>query len=81
MPALLVSDTSVLIDLERGSLLEALFQLPFDVGVPDLMFEREIKTWIGPDLVAMGLRVLGLEPEGLALAQDYRAREPRLSVT
>lgn len=52
MATLLVSDTSVLIDLERGGMLAALFELPFEVGVPDVMYEREIKTWSGPDLVA-----------------------------
>lgn len=80
MATLLVSDTSVLIDLERGGMLEALFQLPFDVGVPDVMYEREIKSWDGPDLVGMGLQVLELEAAGVALAQDYRARDPRLSL-
>ena len=33
----LVSDTSVLIDLERGSLLEISFALPFEFAVPDLL--------------------------------------------
>ena len=36
MAHLLVSDTSVLIDLERGSLLQATFQLPTPLAVPDL---------------------------------------------
>lgn len=80
MATLLVSDTSVLIDLERGGMLAALFELPFEVGVPDVMYEREIKTWSGPDLVGMGLRVMELEPDGVALAQNYRARDPRLSL-
>ncbi len=80
MATLLVSDTSVLIDLERGGMLTALFELPFGIGVPDLMYEREIKSWGGPDLVGLGLRVLELEPDGVALAQDYRARDPRLSL-
>ena len=31
----LVSDTSILIDLERGSLLELCFRLPFQFAVPD----------------------------------------------
>lgn len=39
MATLLVSDTSVLIDLERGGMLAALFELPFEVGVPDVMYE------------------------------------------
>ena len=33
----LVSDTSVLIDLERGALLDASFLLPFQLAVPDLL--------------------------------------------
>lgn len=80
MATLLVSDTSVLIDLERGGMLRALFRLPFDVGVPDVMYERELRTWGEHDLLTYGLHVLTLAPDGVALAQDYRAREPRLSL-
>ncbi len=39
----LVSDTSALVDLERGSLLDAAFRLPFEFVVPDLLYERELK--------------------------------------
>ena len=34
---ILVSDTSVLIDLERGGLLEAVFTLPHEFAVPDVL--------------------------------------------
>jgi hypothetical protein len=47
MPVL-VSDTSVIIDLERGVLLEDLFRLPFGFAMPDLLFHRELT---GPLLV------------------------------
>ena len=80
MATLLVSDSSVLIDLERGGLLEALFRLSFEIGVPDVMFEREIKTSPGPDLLALGLQVLQLDGDGVALAQSYRLAERRLSL-
>ena len=79
MAALLVSDTSVLIDLDRGGVLEALFQLPFDLGVPDVLFDRELDGWAGPDLRALGLQVIGLDSSGVTLAQRYAKREPRLS--
>jgi len=69
----LVSDTSVLIDLERGELLEACFQLPYALAVPDLLFERELADNIGPDLIALGLQVESLDSEGVVLAQAYRA--------
>jgi len=81
MATLLVSDTSVLIDLDRGGILHEIFVLPFDVGVPDLLYERELKHWHGPDLVPMGLRVLSLDGTGVSLGQSYRARERRLSLT
>ena len=37
----LVSDTSVLIDLHRGALIPAVFGLPVTFVVPDLLYERE----------------------------------------
>jgi len=80
MDVLLVSDTSVLIDLARAGVLDAVFTLPVQFAVPDLLYERELKQWEGPALVAKGLRVLALAPDGVALAQTYRAREPRLSL-
>lgn len=80
MITLLVSDTSVLIDLDRGAILHEIFKLPFDVGVPDLLFEGELKHWQGPALEPMGLRVLSLDGAGVSLAQAYRARERRLSL-
>ncbi len=79
MSELLVSDTSVLIDLERGGILAALFQLPYTVGVPDLLFQRELSTWEDADWHRFGLKVLELDDAGVALAQTYRSRDRRLS--
>jgi hypothetical protein len=76
---LLVSDSSVLIDLERGRVLDALFRLPFDFGVPDLLYERELKDRDGARLVSLGLQVLQLDGAGVTLAQQYLLRERRLS--
>ena len=80
MATLLVSDTSVLVDLNRGGILNALFQLPFDIGVPDVLYEAELKDWQGEALVALGLKVLTLDGDGVALAQRYRGHEPKLSL-
>jgi len=80
MDVLLVSDTSVLIDLHRAGILDAVFTLPMQFAVPDLLYERELKDWDGPALQAKGLRILTLEPDGVELAQAYRRREPRLSL-
>lgn len=40
---ILVSDTSVLIDLERGGLLEAVFALPHEFAVPDVLYDHEMQ--------------------------------------
>ncbi len=80
MAVLLVSDTSVLIDLQRGGLLDVVFRLPHQFAVPDLLYERELKHWDGPALEVKGLRVLALPAADVELAQEYRRREPRLSL-
>ncbi|MCY3941435.1 MAG: hypothetical protein OXG29_10210 [Gammaproteobacteria bacterium] len=76
----LVSDTSVLIDVERGSLFDACFGLPFDFVVPDLLYQRELKDHGGPDLIQRGLRVEALDGSGVVLALGYRRRNQSLSL-
>jgi predicted nucleic acid-binding protein len=77
---ILVSDTSVLIDLERGGLLEAIFALPHEFAVPDVLFENEMKGDWGDGLVKLGLRVEELSKEGVANALRYRQQRAPLSV-
>ena len=78
MPVL-VSDTSVIIDLERGGLLESLFSLPFEFAVPDLLFERELKGPLGDQLIHLGLRVEELDPAELSRAIVVRRERTMLS--
>ena len=75
-----MSDTSVLIDLDRGSLVEAVFGLPFAFVVPDLLSERELRQHGGEDLRKRGLRVEELDGQGVTRAIGYRVREPSLSL-
>lgn len=77
---LLVSDTSVLIDLEQGSLLEASFRLPFQFAVPDLLYERELKNWRGSELLRLGLAVKELDGDEVTCALAYRQRVQALSL-
>ena len=76
----LVSDTSVLVDLERGSLLEASFRLPHRFAVPDLLYERELKDWGGEELIRLGLSVEELDGNEVERAITYQRREPALSL-
>ena len=70
---ILVSDTSVLIDLDRGTLVEATFRLPFEFTVPDLLYERELREHGGPEFVRLGLRVQELEGDGFRWRWDTAA--------
>lgn len=77
---ILVSDTSVLIDLERGALLEIAFELSFEFAVPDLLFEYELREYNGNDLLSLGLRVEELDENGVAAALTFRRERPVLSL-
>ena len=76
----LVSDTSVLIDLERSSLLKTAFRLPYEFAVPDLLYEQEIKNYNGAELLELGLRVEELDERAVAAALEFRRRKSALSL-
>ena len=76
----LVSDVSVLIDLEHGSLLEAAFQMPFEFAVPDVLYELELKAYNGPALLELGLTVAKMDGDGTARGINYRRQKPALSL-
>ena len=76
----LVSDTSILIDLERGGFLDAVFLLPFEFAVPDVLYEQELAGEWGDQLRNFGLRVEEISAEGLANALKYRANRSVLSL-
>jgi hypothetical protein len=76
----LVSDTSVLVDLERGNLLVRAFSLEGTFAVPDVLFEQELRPYGGEQLLEMGLRVEKLDGAGVELAQEYRRKQRALTV-
>ncbi|MCC6480295.1 hypothetical protein [Novosphingobium sp. LASN5T] len=78
--AVLVSDTSVLIDLERANLLDEMFLLPFEFAVPDLLYVRELQGELGDRLRALGLRVEELTASELRRATGVNRQHQKLSV-
>jgi len=76
----LVSDTSVLIDLERGGLLETAFALGWELAVPDLLYDRELKETNGAKLRGLGLRIEELPPEAVVSALGYQRRTRAISI-
>lgn len=77
---ILVSDTSVLIDIERASLTAHLFNLPYVFFVPDLLFERELAPYDGADLIARGLRIEELTGAEVTVATVLRRGHGALSL-
>jgi len=77
---ILVSDTSVLIDLERGGLLEPAFSCGLTMVVPDLLYARELEAENGPLLRKLGLGVIALNPDEVNYAQQLRTQQPGLSL-
>lgn len=77
---ILVSDTSVLIDLERGGLLEPAFSCGLVMVVPDLLYVRELDADNGPFLRTLGLGVVALDPDEVEFAQQLRKERPGLSL-
>jgi hypothetical protein len=78
--AILVSDSSVLIDLERGGLLQVSFFCGHTLIVPDLLYETELHAYNGPYLKNLGLSVVSLTPDEVGLAQDIANGCPALSL-
>src|SRR3990172_546018 len=76
----LVSDTSVVIVLERAGLIEHIFALPYRFVVPDALYENEIKDYGGERLLALGLQVRSLTGQQLTEAQRLRSLERRISI-
>jgi hypothetical protein len=70
----------VLVDLERGGILDTCFGLPFEFAVPDLLYKRELAEYGGEMLIGFGLRVEILAPEEVAAAQQLRSANPKLSL-
>jgi len=77
---ILVSDTFVVIDLERAQLIKEIFALPFRFVVPEAMFEQEMRGYGGERLVALGLEVRTLTGPQVQEAQRLRGLERRISL-
>lgn len=76
----LVSDTSILVDLERGGLLDATFNAELTLVVPDLLYQRELEEANGPHLRTLGLYVAELTPDVSVAGADH-PHEPARALT
>ena len=78
---IIISDTTALIDLRKAALLEALLRLPYEVQVPDLLYEDELLSIPGTEKRALrriGLKVVGLSGERIDRAIQLERAHPAL---
>ncbi|QWF71611.1 hypothetical protein KEF85_03785 [Methylomonas paludis] len=73
MSRLLISDANILIDLEEGGLIAELFQLPFQLQVPDLLFVDELEA-DHSYLLDYGLQLGELNPASMAEVEVLAAK-------
>ena len=76
---LLISDANILIDMEDGSLIPVIFQLPYEIAVPDILFELELRERHS-HLLQAGLKVKSLTAESVKKTEFLIQQYPRPSM-
>ena len=80
---IVISDSSCLIDLRKASLLDAFLRLPYELLIPDTLFEEELLKFTPAQkrsLVRGGLKVVDLPGESVLRAQQIARDMPHLSI-
>jgi len=79
----IVSDSSCLIDLRKASLLDAFLKLPYEILIPNTLFEDELLKFTNDQkeaLVRGGLKVMDLPGESVLRAQWVVRGTPQGSI-
>lgn len=76
---LLISDANILIDMEDGNLIPAIFQLPYEIAVPDILFELELREKHSR-LLQAGLKIKSLNSESVKKTEFLIGQYPRPSM-
>lgn len=83
-PKIVVSDSSVLMDLAKAELIEPTLALPFEFMIPDVMLAKELLDlgrYKPRDLVRLGFRIGSLEgAETLQATAYFRQHRTQLSL-
>ncbi len=78
-----ISDSSCLIDLRKTSLLDVFLRLPYELLIPNTLFEDELLKFTPAQkkvLVRGGLNVVDLPGESVLRARKIAREMPRLSI-
>jgi hypothetical protein len=80
---IIVSDSSCLIDLRKANLLHAFLRLPYEILIPNTLFEDELLKFTAEQkdtLVQGGMKVMDLPGKGVLRAQEVVRGMPHLSI-
>lgn len=80
---IIISDTSCLIDLRKAALLAAFLRLPFEILIPNTLFEDELLSFTADEkraLIKGGLKIVDLPGVQVSRARDVIRARPRLSI-
>ncbi len=80
---IVISDSSCLTDLRKASLLAVFLLLPFEILIPNTLFEDELLSFTGNEkktLLDGGLNVIDLPGSQVARARDVIRAQLRLSI-
>jgi predicted nucleic acid-binding protein len=80
---IIVSDSSCLIDLRKASLLDAFLKLPYEILIPNTLFEDELLKFTDAQkraLICGGMKVIDLPGESVLRAQELLRITPQLSI-
>lgn len=80
---IIISDTSCLIDLRKAALLAAFLRLPFEILIPNTLFEDELLSFTADEkrsLIKDGLQVVDLPGTQVSRAREVIRARPRLSI-
>ena len=78
-----ISDSSCLIDLRKTSLLDAFLRLPYELLIPNTLFEEELLKFSAAQKKALlrgGLKVVDLPGESVLRARQVARELPHLSI-
>lgn len=78
-----ISDSSCLIDLRKISLLDAFLRLPYELLIPNTLFEEELLKFTAPQkkaLVHGGLKIVDLSGDSVLRARQIARDMPHLSI-
>jgi predicted nucleic acid-binding protein len=79
MEKLIISDANIIIDIEIGNLTTAIFQLPYEITVPDILFELELKEKHS-HILDLGLKLKSLTAEFIKKTESLTQQYPRPSM-